>query len=94
MRKIEALMDHVQREQDSLTHDADFLHQAAPTSAEVAARATQRLVDLCSKAIRRVLGDHHPLGQSVFVNHNRKDLKDLYDVDSDEKSGEKPDASR
>ena len=93
MRKVEALMSYIQKEEASVAHEADFLHQSAPTSSEVAVRATQRLFDLCAKGLRRVLGGHHPLGESVFVNHNREQLKDLHDVEAGG-SDERPDQSR
>jgi hypothetical protein len=74
LRKIEALLDYIRREEDSLEHDADFLHQAGPTSSEFAVQAGSKLVGLVLRALKRVVGDHHPLGMSVFVNHNHQDL--------------------
>lgn len=78
MEKVEALLRHVQSEENSVLHDADFLHQSPPTSAEFAAKAGLGLVDLCLRGIKRVIGDHHPLGMSVFVNHSRENLQNLY----------------
>jgi len=89
MEKVEALLGYIQREQASMAHEADFLHQAAPTSAEIAAKAGTRLVDLCLRGLKRVVGNHHPLGMSVFVNHNRENLHDLYGLDGPE-NGDKP----
>jgi hypothetical protein len=78
MEKLEALLLHIQSEENSVLHDADFLHQSPPTSAEFAAKAGIGLVDLCLRGIKRVIGDHHPLGMSVFVNHNCENLQSLY----------------
>jgi len=81
MEKVEALLRHIQSEENSVLHDADFLLQSPPTSAEYAAKAGVGLVDLCLRGIRRVIGDHHPLGMSVFVNHSRENLQSLYGLD-------------
>jgi hypothetical protein len=78
MEKIAALLHYIQREEASVEHDAAFLHQSGHTSAEFAAQAGSLLVDLCTRALKRVVGDHHPLGMSVFVNHNRENLESLY----------------
>jgi hypothetical protein len=78
MEKLEALLLHIQSEENSVLHDADFLLQSPPTSAEFAAKAGMGLVDLCLRGIKRVIGDHHPLGMSVFVNHNCENLQSLY----------------
>lgn len=81
MKKLEALLLHIQSEENSVLRDADFLHQSPPTSAEFAAKAGIGLVDLCLRGIKRVIGDHHPLGMSVFVNHSRENLQNLYGLD-------------
>jgi len=39
MAKIEALLRHIEREEASVEHDADFLHQAAPSSMTFAVQA-------------------------------------------------------
>lgn len=85
MEKVEALLAYIQREEESLGHDANFLHQSGHTSAEWAAKAGSLLVDLCVKGLKRVVGNHHPLGMSVFVNHNRENLETYYGLG---KSGE------
>lgn len=82
MEKLEALLRHIQNEENSVLHDADFLHQSPPTSAEFAAKAGVGLVDLCLRGIKRVIGDHHPLGMSVFVNHSRENLQSLYGLEA------------
>jgi chromosome segregation ATPase len=82
MEKINILLAYIQREEASVKHEADFLHQSPPTSAEYAARAGTQLVELCLRALKRVLGDHHPLGMSVFVNHSHETLASQYGLDS------------
>jgi len=86
LEKIEALLHHIQDEEASVGEDADFLQQAAPSSMIVAVEACARMVDLYQKGLRRVLGDHHPLGSSVFVNHSHDNLKSEYDLEDDGKS--------
>jgi hypothetical protein len=78
MERIEALLLHIEREEASVEHDADFLHQAAPSSMTVAVQTSAHLVDLLGRGVKRVLGDHHPLGESVFVNHSHDNLTDDY----------------
>lgn len=88
LHKIESLLDYIQREEASLKDDADFLHQSGPTTAEFAVKAGSMIVDLVLRALKRVLGDHHPLGRSVFVNHTHKDLVDRFGIARPPGSGE------
>lgn len=76
--KIHTLLEHIEREEAAVERDAGFLHQAAPTSPEVLARTGSRLAELCLRAIHRVIGDRHPLGESVFVNHSHRLLAERY----------------
>ena len=85
MEKVEALLRYIQREESSVEHDAHFLHQSGHTTAEFAAQAGSKLVDLCVRGLKRIVGDHHPLGMSVFVNHSRENLKDLYGLGGEDK---------
>jgi hypothetical protein len=78
MAKIETLLKYIQREEASVEHDANFLHQSGHTSAEFAAKAGSALVNLCLRAMKRVVGDHHPLGMSVFVNHSPQALEQQF----------------
>ena len=78
MGRIEALLRHIEREESSVEHDAGFLHQAAPSSMTVAVQTSAHLVDLVGRGVKRVLGDHHPLGESVFVNHSHDSLTKNY----------------
>ena len=82
LRKIEALLDYIRTEENSLEEDADFLNQSGPTSSEFAVKAGSMLVELVLRALNRVVGDHHPLGQSVFVNHSHKQLSEQYGLTS------------
>jgi hypothetical protein len=83
LEKIELLLDHIEREEASVEHEAHFLHHSNPSSVILAAQAANRLVDLWRKAITKVLGDAHPLGQSVFVNHTHDNLADDFGLDRD-----------
>lgn len=83
LRKVEALLRHIEEEEASVEHEADFLHQSNPSSVILAAHAANRLVDLYQRAIKKVLGDHHPLGQSVFVNHTHENLTSEYGLVED-----------
>jgi hypothetical protein len=40
------------------------------------------MIDLYRRAIHRVLGDSHPLGQSVFVNQSTDDLAAEYGLET------------
>jgi hypothetical protein len=86
LRKLEALLRHIENEQDSVAHDADFLVQAAPTSPELAARAGTRLGELCLHALKRIFGSR-PFGESVFVNHTHEMLSKRYGVTPEKSEG-------
>ena len=81
LEKIEALLRHIEREEASVEHEAHFLHQSNPSSVILAAQAATGMVELWRKAIKKVLGDVHPLGQSVFVNHTHDSLAEEYGLD-------------
>ena len=78
MEKIEALLAHIEREEFSVKHEADFLHQSAPSSMIVIAETGAQVVDLLKRGVKHVIGDHRPLGSSVFVNHSHKNLVDYH----------------
>ncbi len=82
LEKVEALLRYMQREESSVEHEAHFLHQAAPSSVTLAAQAVSGMIDLYRRAIHRVLGDSHPLGQSVFVNQSHDDLAAEYGLET------------
>lgn len=85
IEKIEALLKHIESEEASLLHEADFLHQSAPSSVIIIAEAGARLVELCKRAVSRVLGSHHPLGSSVFVNHTHEELVTFHGLEDEKK---------
>ena len=72
--KIESLLNHIENEEASMESDAHFLHQSAPSSVGIAVEVGARLVELYRRAFRRALGDHQPLGSSVFVNHTHENI--------------------
>ena len=78
MKKIEVLLEHIEQEEASVGRDAHFLHQSAPSSVGLAVEMAARLVELYRRAFRHALGDHHPLGSSVFVNHSHENLASEY----------------
>lgn len=86
--KIESLLRHIENEEWSVQEDAEFLHQAAPSSMAVIAETGAHVVDLLSRGMKRVLGDHRPLGSSVFVNRTHDNLVKYYGV-KDEEDGKK-----
>lgn len=73
--KIEALLRHIEREEAAVGHEADFLHQSAPSSVSLVAEAGARVVGLYRQGVRKLLGGRHPLGESVFVNRTRGQLE-------------------
>lgn len=87
MAKIKALLAWIRAEEAALERETEFLHQSPPTSAELAAQAGNRILDLCLRALKRVVGDHHPLGMSIFVNHSPDLLAERYGVGAAEKTG-------
>lgn len=90
MARIETLLEYIQREENAVGQEAEFLHQSPPTSSELAAQTGSKLVEMCRRAIRRVLGDHHPLGMSVFVNHSPQSLEERYGKPAGSDSPETP----
>ena len=92
MAKIEALLSYIRNEEAAVEHEAEFLQQSPPTSAEFAAQAGSHLVELCLRALKRVVGDHHPLGMSVFVNHSPQLLAERYGIDGTNPSQETPES--
>jgi len=89
LEKVETLLRHMEREEASVEHEAHFLHQAAPSSVILAAQAVSGAIDLYRRAIKHVLGNHHPLGESVFVNQSHEALATDYGLERgpDEQSG-------
>ncbi len=80
MAKIEALLAYIQSEEAAVGRETEFLHQSPPTSSEFAAQAGSHILGLCLRALKRVVGEHRPLGMSVFVNHSPDLLTERYGV--------------
>lgn len=78
--KIEALLEHIESEELHIHHDAAFLEQAVPNTSEVLAQAGDKVIRLVLGAIKRVVGGHHPMGTSVFVNHTHQNLANRYGI--------------
>lgn len=92
LEKVETLLRHMEREEASVEHEAHFLHQAAPSSVILAAQAASGLIDLYRRAIKHVLGEHHPLGASVFVNHTHETLTAEYGLDNPPAAEDRPES--
>ena len=82
--QIERLLQHIEAEEDALAHEAGFLHQSPPSSVSVAAEAGARLYRLAARGLKKILAGHHPLGESVFVNHTYETLVEQYQLPSAE----------
>jgi chromosome segregation ATPase len=74
LQKIHALLDHIEREESSLGHEANFLHQSNPSTMELAVRAGSHVIDLYRQGKQHIIGDRHPLGASVFVNQSAEQI--------------------
>ncbi|MEN9535513.1 MAG: hypothetical protein RIR37_786 [Verrucomicrobiota bacterium] len=74
LQKIHILLDHIEREESSLGHEASFLHQSNPSSMELAVRAGSQIVALCRQGKQHLIGDRHPLGTSAFVNQSSDEI--------------------
>ncbi len=91
LEKIETLLRHIEAEEFSVEHDADFLHQAAPSSMIVAVETSAQIVDAVRTGFKRVVGNHRPLGESVFVNHTHANLESEFGLeDSSPESPKSP----
>ena len=89
LAKIETLLRHIENEEASVEHEAHFLHQSNPSSVILAAQAAAGMIELWRRGIKKVLGDHHPFGSSVFVNHTHQDLVTDYGFHPKEEDGRK-----
>ncbi|MES2996647.1 MAG: hypothetical protein V4733_07540 [Verrucomicrobiota bacterium] len=74
LAQIEALFAHIEEEESLMEENTHFLTQAAPSSVTIVAEAAAKTLALWQRALRKVVGDHHPFGASAFVNHNHDDL--------------------
>ena len=78
IEKIEALLQHIENEESSISHEVNFLHQSAPSSVTLAVEAGSQLVDLYRRGMKHLIGDRHLLGESVFVNHSHANLAEQH----------------
>lgn len=88
--QMNALLHHIEREEASLQHEADFLHQAAPSSVSLVVETGARLLGIVDRGMKRVLKGSHPLGSSVFVNHSYDTLVNRYGLQKDETEQDTP----
>ncbi len=86
VEKIERLLQRIADEELSVQDDADFLNQSAPSSVSLAVEAGAHLVGLYRRVLRRLIRDHHPLGESVFVNQTHDDLAARFGIDDAKES--------
>jgi len=68
MRKVEALLHHIEVEEAELEHDADFLHHGAPSTLNLAYRIGSCFLNLGATGAKKILRGHHLLWHSPFVN--------------------------
>lgn len=85
MEKIETLLLHIEQQESSVEHEAEFLNHAAPSSVTLAVEAGSHLVDLYRRGVKSIIGDAHPLGESVFVNHTHEHLESDYGLETPKK---------
>jgi len=81
VKNIERLLQRIADEESSVQDDADFLNQSAPSSVSFAVEAGAHLVGLYRRVLGRLIRDHCPLGQSVFVNQTHDDLAARFGID-------------
>lgn len=78
LARLDALIEHIEREELSVEHEARFLSVSAPSSVTLAAETGAKAVSAVGKGIHKVLHGHHPFGSSVFVNHTHDNLVDYH----------------
>ena len=82
--QLETLLHHIERQEASLEHAADFLHQGAPSSVSAVMRGGAKVAGWGARGFRKVLGDHEPLGSSALVNETYDSLSRKYDLPPEE----------
>ena len=75
IQQVEKLLHHIERAEVELEHDAHFLHQAPPSTLELAFRGGARLLEPIVRRWKRLKGDRQFLWHSPFVNHTHRDLR-------------------
>jgi hypothetical protein len=59
----------------------------------LAVEAGSHLVEVLRHGMKRMIGDHHPLGESVFVNHSHANLTSQYGLADPEVPSTAPDSA-
>jgi chromosome segregation ATPase len=78
MRKIDTLLHHIEKEEASLEHEADFLHSAAPTTLEFAMKGGAYVYTAGARVLKGMLGGHQLMWHSPFVNNTHRTLSTRY----------------
>ncbi len=81
LRKVESLLHHVEAEEAALEHEAEFLHQGAPSTLDLAYRIGSKVFDVGARGVKKVIGDHHILWHSPFVNTTGESLASRFPRD-------------
>ncbi len=84
-RKLETLLHHIEAEESSLEHDADFLHQASPTTLEFAFRCGSRVFDIGARGWKKATGGRQLMWHSPFVNNTHDSLASRYRMPDEKK---------
>ena len=79
MKKVESLLHHIEREESSVQHEADFLHLGAPSSVSLAFKGGAHLYDMGARGLKRILRNRRPW-RSPFVNRSYKTLAAKFDL--------------
>lgn len=89
MAKIEALLQHIEREESSVEHEVAFLHQGNPSTVVIAAEAGAKVVGAIGRGAKKVFGEKPFEKSSVFVNHSHDTLVKRYGLKKEgtQKSG-------
>ncbi len=83
--KMDTLLKHIQREQDSVGHEADFLQQAAPSSMTAAVEGSVKAMEFVRDGVKKIMGNHHPLGESPLVNKSHESLEQEFGLEKEER---------
>lgn len=74
LARLEALIQHIEREELSVEHEAAFLADSPPSMVTTAAETGARVASVLVKGLHKALHGHHPFGTSIFVNHTHDNL--------------------
>lgn len=94
VRKVETLLHHVEAEEAALEHEVEFLHQGSPSTLEFAYRIGSRIFDLGASGVKKIMGGHHVLAHSPFVNTTIKGLAARFHLPEPDADDTKPDKSQ